>query len=424
MANGFSKTEMIFWENVVEGFDPNNLTAKNVSTYKPGMQNVERSGLTVRRPYPYIAESTSGLDVSSDYKDLVDLTVPISLSLSDIKNHAFKMTATDRNDSDRLKNAAMAATQALSSKVDTDVQNTIAMHASLVAAETGQFDNYDKLSKGDTALMEREASAAVAKNLILNPRAANAMAGNLAGRNNLDGQPLSTYERATLPPVAGFDTLRANVIQNLAAGAGSGVTVSGANQHATPVAFDSSGSLASGEIDDPRRSVLTVSASHGMVAGDAFTIAGVNSIGMISKKDTGQLQSFRVISVSGNNLTVSPAIIPADGTGPQVPYATVTTTPADAAAITTLNTAASQPSIFYQQPAVEIFCGSLDTDGMGDNVQVMREVTDSGIEIIFAREGSIDDLSAKYRLTCWTKAHVLDPQQAGLYLPNQGASFG
>jgi hypothetical protein len=424
MANNFSKTEMIFWENVLEGFDPNNIMARDVQKYKPPMQSVERSGLTVRRPYPMIADSSTGLDVSSDYKDIVDLTVPTSLSTSDIKNHAFQLTALDRNDPERLKETARASTQRLSSLIDTDVQNTVARHASIVCTETGNFDNYEKLSKGDTGLMEREVNQSVARHLVLNPRAANSVAGDLASRQTLDGTPLSAYARSTLSPVAGFNTKRANVIENLAGSSASGVTVNGANQHATPVAFDSSGTLASGEINDPRYSVLNVSTSHGLVAGDAFTIAGVNAVGMVSKKDTGQLQSFRVIAVVGDALTITPALIPADGTGVQKPYATVTTTPANGAAITVLNTVSTQPSVFYTEPAVEIFCGQLDVGELGSNVDIMRETTDSGIEIIFARQGSIDDLSAKYRLTVWTKAHVKDGQQCGIYLPNQSASFG
>jgi hypothetical protein len=80
--------------------------------------------------------------------------------------------------------------------------------------------------------------------------------------------------------------------------------------------------------------------------------------------------------------------------------------------------------VFYTEPSVEIFCGQLDVGELGSNVDIMRETTDSGIEIIFARQGSIDDLSAKYRLTVWTKAHVKDGQQCGIYLPNQSASFG
>ncbi|MEW8120068.1 MAG: P22 phage major capsid protein family protein [Candidatus Thiodiazotropha sp.] len=424
MAHSFSKTERIFFETVIEGFDPNNITVKNVNQYKPSAQAVERSGLTVRRPYPYQVNNATGLDVSSSYKDLTELTCPVSLAASDIKNVPFTLSAFERNDERRLREAAVAATQDLSSQVDTDVQNTIATRGSIVTAETGNFDTYLKLSKGDTALMEREVQQSTSRSLVLNPRAANAMASDIAGRNNLDGRPLTTYERATLPPVAAFNTLRANVIQNISGSASSGVTVNGASQSVTPVAFDSTGTLAAGTVDDPRYSVLTVSAAHGLVAGDCFTLAGVNSIGAISKKDTGQLQTFRVISVSTNDLTISPAIIPADGTDAQVRYATVTTTPANGAAVTVVNTDDTQPSIFFTRPSVEVFVGELETSELAQSMAVMSETTDSGISIIFARQGSIDDLSAKYRLTCWTKAHVLQPQHCGIMLPNQNAAVG
>ena len=240
MANDFSKAEMVFWETVLEGFDPNNIAARNCSIYRPPMQQVERSGLTVRRPYPMQTEGATGLDVSSAYEDVFELTCPVSLSTSDIKNVPFTLSALERNDPVRLQRAAVGATQRLSSLVDTDIQDAIRLRGSIVVAETGTFDDYTKLSKGDTALMEREVSQASARHLLLNPRSANAMAGNIAGRDNLDGRPLTTYERATLPPVAGFNTLRANVISNLSGSSSSGVTVNGANQHVTPVAFDSS----------------------------------------------------------------------------------------------------------------------------------------------------------------------------------------
>lgn len=424
MANGFSKTEMVFFEQVIEGFEPNNITVRNTTMYKPPATQVERSGLTVRRPVPYHVTDASGLDVSSSYGDLDEMTVPTGLSATNIKNVPFTLSALERNDPRRLSEAADAAVIDLSSQIDTDVQNTVKLYGSIVCAETGNFANYDALSKGDTALMEREVKQSEARCLALNPRAANAMAGNIAGRDNLDGRPLTTYERATLPPVAGFDTLRANIIQSLAGSSVTGVTVSGANQHADPVPFDTTTALTGDQVDDIRYSTLEVSAAT-LVNGDCFTIANVNSVGKLSRKDTGQLQTFRVISGGGTTtLTISPAIIPADGDAAQERYATCTTTPANLAAITIINTDTTQPSVFWTKPAVEIMVGELDTGDLGSNVDIMMETTDSGIPIIFARQGDIDDLSAKYRLTCWTKAHVLMPEKAGIYLPNQNAAVG
>lgn len=421
MANGFSKSEQIFFEDILAGFDPNNVTARNCKLYEPNMQTVERSGLTVRRPIPMIAEVTTGLDVSSDYKDVLELTVPSTLAQSDIKNHAFTLNALELNDKSRRERAAKAASQALAAKIDTEVSERIIKYGALVATETGDFTSYDALAKGETLLMEREVPATVLRSLILNPRMSRKMANELASRATDNRRDLSAYERSILPPVGGFDTMKANVLTSLTGSAVTGVTVNGANQRKTPTAFDGTNSTAA----DNRYMTLVVSANT-LVNGDCFTIAGVNSVGMITKKDTGQLQTFRVISGGGTtSVVISPAIIPVDeSASANKKYGNVTTTPATGAAITLLNTDTTQPSIFFCEPAVEIFHGRLAVDDLGPGVSIMRETTDSGIEIIFAKQGNVDDFSAKYRLTCWTSANVLDPLMAGIYLPNQNAAFG
>lgn len=421
MANGFSKSEKIFFEDVLAGFDPNNVTARNCKKYEPDMQAVERSGLTVRRPIPMVAEVTTGLDVSSDYKDVAELTVPSTLAQSDIKNHAFTLNALELNDPTRRSRAAMAATQGLAAKIDTEVSDRVSRYGALVATETGDFTDYDALSKGETQLMEREVPSTVLRSLILNPRMSRKMANELASRATDNRRDMSAYERSILPTVGGFDTLKSNVLTAITGNSATGVTVSGANQRKEPTVFDGTNSSAA----DNRFMTLTVSAST-LADGDCFTIAGVNAVGMVTKKDTGQLQTFRVISGGGTtSVTISPAIIPVDQSGTKYKkYGNVTTTPADTAAITILNTDTAQPSIFFTEPAVEIFHGKLAVDDLGPTVSVMRETTDSGIEIIFAKQGNIDDFSAKYRLTCWTSANVLDPQMAGIYLPNQNAAFG
>ena len=422
MANSFTSNEKIFFEDVLMGFDSNNVTAKNVKLYEPSMQDVERSGLTVRRPQPMIAEVTNGRDISSQYKDVLELTVPSTIAESDILNHAFKLNSLELNDPTRRSRAAKAATQGLGAKIDTITSDAVATYGTLVATETGDFTSYDSLSKGETQLMEREVGAMSDRSLILNPRMARKMANELAARQTDNSRDRSAYERSLLPSVGGFETLKANVITAIEGSGSSGVTVNGANQRKTPTVFDGTNSAAA----DNRYQTLTVSASHGLVAGDSFTIAGVYSVGGITKKSTGQLQTFRVISVATNDLTISPAIIPVDESATAFKkYGNVTTTPANGANITVLNTSTAQPSIFFCRDAVEIFHGRLNVDDFAaGGVSVMKETTDSGIEIIFAKSTDIDTLETKYRLSCWARASVIAPEMAGIYLPNQGAAFG
>lgn len=421
MANAFTKSEQIFYENVLEAFSPANITARNCKLYEPPMESVERSGLTVRRPAAYIAEIVTGLDVSAAYKDLTELTVPSSLATTDILNHPFKLDALSLNDPTRRKNAAVAAAQALGAKIDTLVSDKVGTRGTLVLTETGEFTDFDHLAKGETALLEREVNIAADRCLILSPKMGRKMANALAARGTMGDTVLSAYERSALPPVAGFETLRSNVLTAITGSAIAGVTVNGANQRKTPTVFDGTNDAAA----DNRTQTLNVSAAT-YQNGDCFTIAGVNSVGGITKKDTGRLQTFRVISGGGTAaLTISPAIIPVDQASSEFKkYGNVTTTPANGAACTILNTATTQPSIFFVKNAVEITHGRLAVDELGPTVAVMRERTDSGIEVIFARQGNVDDFSVKYRLTCWAAPNVIIPEMAGIYLPNQAAAFG
>ena len=55
MANAFSKEEIVFFEQVLEGFNPNNITARQVMKYMPPSTVFERSALKTFRPIPYIS---------------------------------------------------------------------------------------------------------------------------------------------------------------------------------------------------------------------------------------------------------------------------------------------------------------------------------------------------------------------------------
>jgi hypothetical protein len=79
--------------------------------------------------------------------------------------------------------------------------------------------------------------------------------------------------------------------------------------------------------------------------GDVITIAGVFAVNPVSKQSTGRLQTFTILedadsgaSTGPATLKVSPAIIPADATVANgKAYATVSTAPADNAAITVVS---------------------------------------------------------------------------------------
>ncbi len=208
--------------------------------------------------------------------------------------------------------------------------------------------------------------------------------------------------------------------------AGSGYLINGAGQKHIPVSTDANGNNV-----DNRYQALSVDTGTGAPKiGDAFTIAGVNAVSLIHKNETTELQTFRIVGGLGgvgttpstSAWTITPPIIVGDPANTQAEkeYANASAAPADAAVITFLNTATAPANIFFLNGAVEIVHGSLatmDLDGAG--VATMRQSTDSGIEILFAKGSEIENLGTQYRLTMWVSPNVLIPDMCGVMLGSQ-----
>lgn len=414
MANAFSKVEQILFEDVIEGFDPNNITARQVSNFSPDMQNYERSGLTFHRPVPMIAVTTTGRDMSSSFKDHTELTVPVALSEStDIHNVGKTYSAVELNDPARRERLARAARQALSAKIDNIIASKVEAEGTIYVTESGALSTYAHVAQCEEKLSLRDVPIDSEKTLILNPSDYNGLATTLANKETLTGKPLTAYERSQIPAVGSFDTFKANFTPTRTAAAGSSITVDGANQRHVPV------STSSGLPADNRYMNLTVSATTNVAVGDAFTIAGVYAVSMIHKNTTAELQTFRVKEVvSGTVLKISPAIISADSspTQAELEYKNCSAAPADSAAITFLNTTTKATNLFWCRDAVEIINGSMSAvefDGM-TGVVSMTETTDSGVTIMFSKGSSVTDLSVKYRWDIFANGVILEPQMCGV----------
>ena len=415
MANSFSQTVDIFFENVVQGFEASNVTAKNVAMYKPEVGRLALSGQTFYRPMPLMVNTADGRDVSSSYQDLTELTVPSTITESHIRNVPVQLVGVDLNNPHIMKNVVDGTVIKLSNKLDTLVADKIATYGTLAVINSGNIDTYDEAAEADAVMLEQQASNGM-RVMMLNPRMAKNLAGNLASRQTMTGAPMSAYERNTLPPIAGFDTFRTDYGKTITGSSASGYLVDGANQNTDPKAKDANGLPV-----DNRTQTLTVDTGTGIAAGDVFTIAGVYSVGHINKQSTGQLKTFRVIAVNGADLTIAPAIIPADGsTNAQKAYANVNTTPADGAAITVLNTTTKPASVFYEKGAVEIIHADFDMSSFqADGKKIRRATTDSGVQIVMISDSNIDTLTTKYRMFIWANVEVLNYELAGIMLEGQ-----
>jgi hypothetical protein len=159
-----------------------------------------------------------------------------------------------------------------------------------------------------------------------------------------------------------------------------------------------------------------------VAAGDAFTIATVNSVHLITKQDTGQLMTFRVISVpaGGTTLVISPPIISAQGgTDAEIQYQNcVVNTPASNSAIVFLNTVTNFVNPFWFKDSIEILPGRYAVPNDA-GAAVMRASTDQGIELVMQKQYDINTMRTKYRLDTLYGVVNKQPMMSGVIMFNQ-----
>ena len=421
MANAFSKEERVAFEDILEGFQDALVLSRNVSVYNTDSEMMERANDTIWRPQPYIAQSFSGTDMTSNFKDFTQLAVPATLGFS--KSVPWTLTAKELRDALQEGRLGDAAKQKLASDINVALMTVAANQGTLVVKRTSAASGFDDVAQAD-ALMNEQGVQAFDRYLALSTRDYNGMASNLAARQTLTGKPLTAYDKAYVGMVAGFETYKLDYATRLTAAAGTTVTVNGANQYYTPKATSTAATGETSNVDN-RYQNLTIAVSSGTVkVGDCFTIAGVNALHHITKEDTGQLKTFRItgiVSGSGGSgvVTISPPIISAGGsTDAELEYKNVSATPANGAAITFLNTAAANVNPFWQKDALEILPGryAVPTDA---GTAVMRASTDQGIELVMQKFYDINTMKTKYRLDTLFGVVNKQPEMSGIILFSQ-----
>lgn len=411
MANGFNKEEVILFERVLEKFDSDNTVVKQAGRFAQPGAEMQRRGDTVWRPQPQISTTVDGLDITGNVGSITGLAVPATLST--ISNVPFQMDALSLRDEFQRNQKAESAAQALSAKINRAIADNVSNSGSLVVKKVGALTGYSEVATCEALMIENDI-ADTNKTFVFNARDYLSVADNLASRT-LQPRSESAYSDSSIGPIAGFNTYRTSYQKTLAVG-GAGTTVAGAAQKHVPVSTSTAATGETANVDN-RYMDLTVTAGAGLNVNDAFTITGVNAVSHVNKNDTGQLKTFRVTAINANVVTITPPIIVAGATDAETDYANCSASPANLATITVLNTVAKPTNVFFDNRSIEVFGGSLAFPE--DGLSVMRMTTDSGIEIIFAKQADVLTGIITYRLTIFYGTTNLNPEMNGILLGNQ-----
>lgn len=421
MSNSFNKEERVAFEEILEGFHDSLVLSNNVSMYKTDQVLMERTNNVIWRPQPYIAQSFDGTDQTANFQNMTQLSVPATIGYK--KSAPWTMTATDLRDAMQEGRLGDAAKQKLASDINVAIMNVATLQGTLVVKRTAAATGFDDVAQAE-AIMNEQGIPGYDRYFALSTRDYNGMANNLAGRQTMTGKPVTAYEKAYVGTVASFETYKLDYANRLAAAAGgAGITMStldaGGNYY-TPV---STRTAATGETSnvDNRYQTITVLTTANVVAGDCFTIAALNAVHHITKGDTGQLKTFRVISVdSGTTMTISPPMITGQGgTDAELQYQNcVINTKAANSAMVFLNTVAAYANPFWQKDALEILPGRYAVP-MDAGASVLRASTDQGLELVFQKFYDINTMTTKYRLDTMFGVVNKQPEMSGIMLFSQ-----
>jgi hypothetical protein len=423
MANSFSKEERVAFEDIVEGAQDLLVLSKHVSVYNTDQTMMARANNTIWRPMPYMAQSinsTPGTSISGSYQNMTQLSVPATIGFS--KTVPWTMTTLELRDALQEGRLGESAKQKLASDINVAIMNTAAAQGTLVVPISTASGDYDDIALCDS-IMNEQGVPDYDRFLGLSSRDYNGLAGNLSTASRSFGNAKSdkAYERSFVGMVAGFDTYKFDYANRITAAAGGVTTIDTQNAAVNYLVPQATSTSVGGQINvDNRYQTVTVSNTVGVVAGDAFTIDGVVAVNLVTKQSTGQLKTFRVISVTnGTQMVISPGIISNQvASDASAQYKNVIVTPAAAAPINWLNTAASNINVFWQRDALEILPGryAVPSDA---GTAVMRATTDQGVELVMQKFYDIDSMTIKYRLDTLFGVVNKQPEMSGILLFNQ-----
>jgi hypothetical protein len=382
---------------------------------------MERTNNTIWRPQPYISRSYSGTDMTSNFLDYTQLAVPATIGFN--QSVPWIMTATELRDALQEQRLGDSAKQKLASDINVAVMNVASAQGTLVVKRLSAASGFDDVAQCE-AIFNEQGVNFDSRYLALSTRDYNGMASNLAGRQTLSGKALTAYDRAYIGQVASFDTFKLDYSNRIAAAAGSSITIDtrdAAVNYQIPKSISTSPTTAERLNVDNRFQTVTVSSTTGVAAGDCFTIANVFAVHHITKGNTGQLKTFRVISVTnGTQMVISPGIVSNQvaNTASAEYQNCVVTTKASNAAIVFLNTAAAPINCFWQKDAIEILPGRYAVPADA-GANVMRASTDQGIELVMQKQYDINTMKTRYRLDTLFGVVNKQPEMSGIILFGQ-----
>lgn len=412
-----AKEVRVMFDMVTETFETQDQMSTQVEHFQMTGAKAQNANNVEWRQVEQHAPVTQGWDlVDADFGNVLELSYPSTLGLPD--NDAFQLRADDFRDRQFMDRRAKAAAQRLSSYQNSKIANLVGTTGSLFYRTTTA--GYDFIKTADTILKERQAFTGAGQSFFVNDRASQRVSADLAGRQTLDKIPQEAYINGMMAKnTAGFDIFESSYLPTLAGGALAGVTSTATVSQVPVASVTSIGFVLPVDYRISDDIALTGTITN-LVVGDRISFSGVNSVGLDTKDDTGQLMTFTVVEKGAGTIKVYPRPIAFDDaalTAVQRSYANIKGQIAAGSTLSKLNSDASaRTNIFWANDSIEIVDADspLELLGQLDGMEVLTSTLSSGTKLYIAYQGKIEGLTLRCRLFTWNNVVNKDPSRNGV----------
>lgn len=403
----------------------NNLVSKDLVTWKQYDQEMnDRNGLTVVEqvgPRYAVRETVDGVaNLSSGVQDSV------------FGSEQFKVNRTfatdmgwgdfvkirdigDARESEAIKNAATN----LAEKIDAYIlSNTVLASNNWVGTPGNDVADYGDMAAGYTRLKEEGVEDSDLR-AVLSYADRQALSETIIAYNATDSLSTRAFRRGFEGEIDGIPTMFTQQLPTLTVGsrtASASVAVDGGTQNVnySDVAVSGApGQYMTQELN------ITLPSGDTIVAGEVFSIEGVNAYDNRLGASLGRLQQFRVVTGAtgdaSNNATIRifPAIIvPGTGSGGDInvnnAHATVTAAPGATAAITLLGAADAEikPRAIVQKQAIVVNTADLILPASGTSMR--KQLTKMPLSVRMWQDSDFDTGAHSVRFDVALTANVRD----------------
>ena len=417
MSNALAKELRIMWSELAA--DTNiKCTISNLITqqneFDMGDQEGERSEDTAYIPKPYRFNVQEGYEsTDGDFQDLVDRLIVVTRN--GVKRILFKTDAFQNRDGRITIQGKNALMRDIRNAIDLTVYNELMLHASQIQTSDAKFTFQDAIKLENR--MFNAGLGGYSKNLLLSNTDYLEVAGVL-GANQYDAsRTTNALEKAMLPDLATFTTMRSDYTLKLPGVATPESMAVDGNQTYVVSTYNTPGDKNSG-FKNPNQQVIKVKATStidvSVLKGSKISRDGGFALDPETRSETDDLLTHTIVAVDNVNktLTIEPPII-----GPGSPYANCATDAKDDDALTLLNAKPSNPSIAWIPEAITIVPGNIMTPDEG--MSVAQAVTENGLPMELISEGDFHKGGRKFKGVVYFDVVATNPEYIFAHLANQ-----